>query len=416
MEGRPSTSSRTSPSSRSVMAVTLPRRRLSAMARELDELEGDAEHALQVGDCDALVGRVHLQHSVGEVDAAQAARVEDVCVRAAAGVDRARRQTRVLDRLPREPEGGFVGAEAVAWIGLADRRLDLALGHARGEGEALDHLLDEVGELALVSRARFGGELAAIRNHVARRAAADTADVGGRLVVDPAEAKVGNRAGGSDDGRAALLGRQAGMSGPPLEHHVDRPSPRRRAHDVPDRPRRVVDESALGLEPRVVERERAQEADLLANREQELEARMRAMLREHDPRGHLPLVARRAGNRGQLEKKRQDVRGPGRFHGRDSIFGRNLRLRRDFGRPRDRGYVNAAPATRSRASARSRAAPTKSRKSGPGRVGRDLNSGWNWLATNQGWSASSMISTRRPSWNVPETTSPASTSWGRKWL
>ena len=34
--------------------------------------------------------------------------------------------------------------------------------------------------------------------------------------------------------------------------------------------------------------------------------------------------------------------------------------------------------------ARTRAAPTKSRKSGAGRVGRDLNSGWNWLATNQG--------------------------------
>ena len=32
----------------------------------------------------------------------------------------------------------------------------------------------------------------------------------------------------------------------------------------------------------------------------------------------------------------------------------------------------------------STAAPTKSRNSGWGRVGRDVNSGWNWLATNQG--------------------------------
>ena len=36
------------------------------------------------------------------------------------------------------------------------------------------------------------------------------------------------------------------------------------------------------------------------------------------------------------------------------------------------------------------AAPTKSRKSGCGRVGRDLNSGWNCEATNHGWSSSSI--------------------------
>ena len=34
--------------------------------------------------------------------------------------------------------------------------------------------------------------------------------------------------------------------------------------------------------------------------------------------------------------------------------------------------------------ARSSAAPTKPRNSGAERVGRDLNSGWNWLATNHG--------------------------------
>src|SRR5581483_7607245 len=58
--------------------------------------------------------------------------------------------------------------------------------------------------------------------------------------------------------------------------------------------------------------------------------------------------------------------------------------------------------------ARSSAAPTKPRKRDAARVGRDLNSGWNWLATNHGWSASSTISTSRPFWNVPLTTSPAS--------
>ena len=36
--------------------------------------------------------------------------------------------------------------------------------------------------------------------------------------------------------------------------------------------------------------------------------------------------------------------------------------------------------------------PTNSRKSGCGRVGRDRSSGWNWPATKNGWSGSSMIS------------------------
>ena len=57
----------------------------------------------------------------------------------------------------------------------------------------------------------------------------------------------------------------------------------------------------------------------------------------------------------------------------------------------------AAPLAR----ARSSAAPTNSRKSGAGRVGRDLNSGWNCDATNHGCSGSSTISTSRPSSKVP---------------
>ena len=44
----------------------------------------------------------------------------------------------------------------------------------------------------------------------------------------------------------------------------------------------------------------------------------------------------------------------------------------------------AARPTEPRARARASAAPTKSRKSGAGRVGRDLNSGWNCDATNHG--------------------------------
>ncbi len=61
-----------------------------------------------------------------------------------------------------------------------------------------------------------------------------------------------------------------------------------------------------------------------------------------------------------------------------------------------------------------RAAPsavaTNPSKSGCGRSGRLLNSGWNWLATNQGWSRSSTISTRRPSGDWPERIIPAPSS------
>jgi len=62
------------------------------------------------------------------------------------------------------------------------------------------------------------------------------------------------------------------------------------------------------------------------------------------------------------------------------------------------------------------AAPTKSRNSGCGLVGRLLNSGWNWQATNHGCSGSSMSSTRRSSGVVPLMTSPAFSSSSRKTL
>src|SRR6187551_2282459 len=86
-QGRPSTSSRTSPSWRSVTPVTEPRRRLST-AGGLDELERDVEHRLEVGNGDVLGRGVHQHHPVGEVHARNATRVEHVRVGSAADVDR----------------------------------------------------------------------------------------------------------------------------------------------------------------------------------------------------------------------------------------------------------------------------------------------------------------------------------------
>src|SRR5205807_5949088 len=70
----------------------------------------------------------------------------------------------------------------------------------------------------------------------------------------------------------------------------------------------------------------------------------------------------------------------------------------------------------SRPSDRSSAAFTNSRKSGCGRSGRDLNSGWNCAATKNGWSGSSMSSTSRSSGDVPEQTRPAASIRLRRWL
>ncbi len=61
--------------------------------------------------------------------------------------------------------------EAVAAVTLARLGLDVTLGHARGEGDRVLHLLNQLAELALVLRARFGDEGAPFRNDVRRRAA-----------------------------------------------------------------------------------------------------------------------------------------------------------------------------------------------------------------------------------------------------
>ena len=53
-----------------------------------------------------------------------------------------------------------------------------------------------------------------------------------------------------------------------------------------------------------------------------------------------------------------------------------------------------------------RAASTKPRNSGWGRLGRLKNSGWNWAARKKGWSGSSISSTSRPSGLVPARAMP----------
>ena len=107
----------------------------------------------------------------------------------------------------------------------------------------------QLGELPLVAGTSFESEPAARRHDVQRATTLDQARVGGRLVVDAPQAKVGDRPRGRDDRRAAVLRVDPGMGRPAREDDVDRAAGRRRDDDLADGARVVVDEADPGLEP-----------------------------------------------------------------------------------------------------------------------------------------------------------------------
>src|SRR5581483_9668010 len=94
----PSTSSRTSPSCRSRIAVTRPRLSDSG----IDQRQRHVDHALEVVDRDPLVRRVDVDHAVREVDALEAALVEDVRVGRAAREAVTRLVAAPLERVRRQ--------------------------------------------------------------------------------------------------------------------------------------------------------------------------------------------------------------------------------------------------------------------------------------------------------------------------
>ena len=69
-----------------------------------------------------------------------------------------------------------------------------------------------------------------------------------------------------------------------MEAKVEQPPVRRAEHDLADRRPLVVDEAGLGDEPRVVERVRAAQRDLLLRGEHQLDAGMRPALLDDPPR------------------------------------------------------------------------------------------------------------------------------------
>src|SRR5215212_1732283 len=251
--GTPSTSQRTRSSCRSAIPVTVPRRRLTGIASGLHERERDIDHPLEVGDRDPLVRRMDVRHSVGEIDALQPALVEDVGVGAAAAQAVARLETALLERSRGEPHRLVVALEPVAARARIDLGLDVAITELRCEGDRLEHLLDELAELALVMAARLGRERAVLRHDVAGRAAADLADIRGRLLVQTAEPKIGDRPRCRSDRRAPFLRKHSGMGGAAVERRVQLALVGRTENHLADRAGMVVHVAELGAQPLVVE-------------------------------------------------------------------------------------------------------------------------------------------------------------------
>src|SRR5256885_2377022 len=77
----------------------------------------------------------------------------------------------------------IVSLEAIASGARIDRGLDVAVTDLGGERDRLQHLLDQLAELALVVAAGLGGERAALGDDVPGRTAVNLADVRGRLLV-----------------------------------------------------------------------------------------------------------------------------------------------------------------------------------------------------------------------------------------
>ena len=191
-----------------------------SIASGVDQRERHVDHPLEVVDGDPLVGRVDVLHPVREVEAREPALVEDVRVGRAAAEPVARRVAASARARRARCERPVVALEAVAAIALRHLRLDLAVLEPGRERERVDHLLHELSELALVVGARLGVERAPLRNDVPAVPPWIDADVGSRLLVDPAEPEVGDRARRGRDRGASLLGVHAGVRGAAVEAHL----------------------------------------------------------------------------------------------------------------------------------------------------------------------------------------------------
>src|SRR5215212_2617847 len=119
--GEPSTSSRTRSPRCSVTAVTCPRLSESG----IEERERHVDHRFEIGDRDVLVRRVDLGHPVREVDALEAALVEDVGVGGATRERVRDVEAGARERIRCERDGAIVPREAIAAVALPRGGLNL---------------------------------------------------------------------------------------------------------------------------------------------------------------------------------------------------------------------------------------------------------------------------------------------------
>ena len=188
-------------------------------------------------------------HPVREVDALEPALVEDVRVGGTSGEAVPRLEAAAPERVGGEAYGQVVLREAVGRVVARELRLDLALGDPGRECQRVLHRLHLVGELAVVVRPRLADERTGVGHDVRGASAFDHADVGGRLLVDPAELHLGDRACRGDDCRPALLGEHAGVGGTPVEGDLDQLGRGRPEDDPAGRLGLVVDVPDGGAEP-----------------------------------------------------------------------------------------------------------------------------------------------------------------------
>ena len=99
----------------------------------------------------------------------------------------------LLERRPGELHDGIGAAQLVGAVLERRLRLELALGGVGRVRERVEHHLALLERALVVARAHLEAHVAAVGDDVARDAAGDRADVRGRLVVEPAEAHLGQR-------------------------------------------------------------------------------------------------------------------------------------------------------------------------------------------------------------------------------
>src|SRR5262245_36443804 len=242
--------------------------------RQLDRREGHLRRADHVAHPQPFAGRVDVAHPGAEVHDLEPAPVEDVGVAAAAHAGRRDRAAGAGGRLGDEAHDRRVVGDDHRLVRGVDGDLDARVG-VTGGGllEAAAHVRGLGREPGRVVAAHLGAHRHLVGHDVGRAPAVYDADVRGRLGVDPSEAHGDERLGRDADRAHALLGRHARVRCPPAHDRVDvvrTGGTRERAADRVA----VEHEAPAGAEAPDVEVLRAEEAELLADREDDVEGRV----------------------------------------------------------------------------------------------------------------------------------------------